>query len=189
MRLSFEECGDYLGRVARLLEQFGLILSKPAEREDLVLEKSKTGVLSYELCGELADPDGGVPAHIEIREEFRSIRPDVYERTRYEYELRDEARGYRRAFHLHFPDSFMRTYLVVVHEHCERPIGTVKCEHYEGSPVKDAFAGAQTLFDAWTGDPPDCRSLRCLDDRRPWKRRGTRLAGIREPRRRPSRRG
>ncbi len=189
MRLSSEECGDYLGRVARLLEQFGLILSKPAEREDLVLEKSKTGVLSYELCGELADPDGGVPAHIEIREEFTSIRPDVYERTRYEYELRDEARGYRRAFHLHFPDSFMRTYLVVVHEHCERPIGTVKCEHYEGSPVKDAFAGAQTLFDAWTGDPPDCRSLRCLDDRRPWKRRGTRLAGIREPRRRPSRRG
>ena len=97
--------------------------------------------------------------------------PDVYARTRYEYELRDEARGYRRALHLHSPESFMRAYLVVVHEHCERPIGAKTCEHHEGSPVKDAFAGVGALIDAWTGDPPDCRRLRCLDDRRPRPRR------------------
>ena len=189
MRLSSEECGDYLGRVATLIEKFGLILSRPAEGEDLVLEKSKTGVLGYELCGELADPDAGVPARVEIREEFTSIRPDVYERTRYEYELRDEARGYRRAFHFHFPESFMRTHLVVVHEHCERPIGTKQCEHYEGSPVKDAFAGVQTLLDVWTDDPPDCRSLRCLDDRRPWKGPRTTPEGVRGRYRRSARRG
>ncbi len=188
MRLSYEDCEDYLGRVAALLEQFGLIFSKPAEGEDLVLETTTTGVLSYELLGELVDPDGGVPARVEIREEFTSIRPDDYERTRYEYELRDEARGYRRAFHLHFPEAFMRTYLVVVHEHCERPIGSGQCEHYEGSPVKDAFAGVQILFDVWTDDPPDCGRLRCLDDRRPGKRRVARLAGMRQPRRPSARR-
>jgi hypothetical protein len=173
MRLSYEECEDYLARVAALLEQFGLTFSRPAEGEDPILEESETGVLSYDLRGVLVDPDGGVPARVEIREQFRSMRPDVYERTRYEYELRDEARGYRRAFHLHSPESFMNKYLVVVHEHCERPIGAGQCEQYEGSPVKDAFAGARTLLAAWTDNPPDCGSLRCLDDRRATKRRVT----------------
>lgn len=171
MRLNYEQCEDYLARVAALLEGFGVALSRPAAGEDLVLEESQRGALSYQLRGELADPDGGVPARVEIREQFTPMRPDVYERTRYEYELRDEARGYRRAFHLHSPESFMNAYLVVVHEHCERPIGRSQCEHYEGSPVKDAFAGARTLMGAWADDPPDCGRLRCLDDRRASRRR------------------
>jgi hypothetical protein len=188
MRVSAGECGEYLRQVATLLEQFGLIFSKPAEGEDLVLERSTTGALSYELCGELVGPQDGVPARVEIREEFVPLRPDVYERTRYAYDLRDEARGYRRAFHLHSPESFMREYLVVVHEHCERPIGTVECEHYEGSPVKDAFAGVRVLLDVWTDAPPDCGSLRCLDDRRPSRRRAAKL-GRSGPHRRTARRG
>ena len=175
MRLSYEQCEDYLAQVAALLEGFGVVLSRPAAGEDLVLEESKPGVISYELRGDLVDPDGGVPARVEIREQFTSMRPDMYERTRYEYELRDEARGYRRAFHLHSPESFMNRYLVVVHEHCERPIGTRQCEHYEGSPVKDAFAGVRTLVGVWADDPPDCGRLRCLDDRPASRRRARSL--------------
>jgi hypothetical protein len=164
MRLSYQQCEDYLGRVAALLEQFGFVFSLPAEGEDLILEETRAGFLSYELRGELMDPDGGVPARVAIREQFTPAGPDIYERTRYEYELRDDARGYRRAFHLHAPEAFMSAYLVVVHEHCERPIGSARCEHYEGSPIKDAFAGVRAIFNAWAGDPPDCAGLRCLGD-------------------------
>jgi hypothetical protein len=167
MSRTYEACATYVARVADLLERYGLVLRQPAEGDDLVLAEDEAGVLSYELWGDLPDADDLTPARIEIREEFAPVGPDVYERTRYEYELRDEARGYRRAFHLHSPESFMRAYLVVVHEHCERPIGARTCQHYEGSPVRDAFAGVGALIDAWTGDPPDCRRLRCLDDRRP----------------------
>ena len=166
MRLSSQECEDYLGRVAALLEQFGVLLSRPAEGEDLVLEETRTGALGYELRGELADPDGGRPARVEIREQFTAVQPAIYERTRYAYELRDEARDYRRAFHLHSPEAFMSAYLVVVHEHCERPIGATRCDHYEGSPIKDAFAGVRTLMGVWADDLPDCGRLPCLDDRR-----------------------
>lgn len=171
MRLRSKEFESYLGQVALLLEQLGLTFTRPAEGEDLVLEESGFGVVSYELRGELVDPEGGVPARVEIREQFRAVEPGVHERTRYEYELRDEARGYRRAFHLHSPEAFMSAYMVIVHEHCERPIGARTCDRYEGSPVRDAFAGVRAIFDVWTDDPPDCGSLRCLDDHRVSKRR------------------
>jgi hypothetical protein len=58
---------------------------------------------------------------------------------------------------------FVRRFDVVVHEHCEQPIGTVECAHYEGSPVRDAFAAVVALVDAWIADPPECSDVRCLD--------------------------
>ncbi len=162
MRASYEACAGYLVRVAQLLERNGVMLRKPADGEDLVLEEDDDGVLSFELLGDL--PDGSRPAMagVEVREEFRPIGADLYERSRYEYELLDKARDYRRAFHLHFPEWFEQTFLVVVHEHCERPIGRVDCAHFEGSPIKDAHAGIGVLMDVWTGEPPDCDALRCL---------------------------
>jgi hypothetical protein len=51
-----------------------------------------------------------------------------------------------------------------VHEHCERPIGTAPCAHHHGPPIRDGYAGAATLIDAWTGEPSDCSVLRCLDE-------------------------
>jgi hypothetical protein len=101
-------------------------------------------------------------AEIGVREEFRPVGPDLYERSRYEYELLDLARDYRRSFHLHFPEWFEREFLVVVHEHCERPVGRVDCEHYEGAPIKDAYAGISVLMEVWTGETPECTDLRCL---------------------------
>ena len=57
---------------------------------------------------------------------------------------------------------FERRYLVVVHEHCERPLGDAACDHYEGSPIRDGYAGVMVLIDAWT-DEPGCFELRCLE--------------------------
>jgi hypothetical protein len=78
--------------------------------------------------------------------------------------LLDHERDFRRAHHLHDRDVFVRRFNVVVHEHCERPIGNVQCAHYEGSPIRDAFAGVVALLDAWTADPPECADLRCLPE-------------------------
>lgn len=162
MRASYDEFAEYLTNVVLLMERNGIVLRQPAHGEDLVIQEADDGALSFELLGDL--PDGHQPtmSRVEIREEFRPIATDLYERARYEYEVLDTARDYRRAFHLHFPAWFERAFLVVVHEHCERPIGQVDCEHFEGSPIKDAYAGIGVLMTTWTGDPPDCASLRCL---------------------------
>ena len=160
MRATSEACANYLEQVARLLEQYGVLLSKPADGEDLELTEDDAGILTYELCGELPDGNSPALARIEVREEFEPVGSDLYERTRYEYELLDTARNYRRAFHLHFPEAFVRAYQVVVHEHCDRPIVTVSRHHYEGSPINDAFAGVHALMGVWTAEAPDCRRLR-----------------------------
>ena len=150
----------YLHDVADLVERLGISIRGDG---DVQLLEDRAGGLSYELIGSL--PDGQHPARSEVivREAFEPDGERGYVRSRYEYELIDRERGFRRACHLHDPDWFERRFLVVVHEHCERPLGTVDREHYEGTPVRDAFAGVLALMDAWTADPPDCSTLRCLE--------------------------
>jgi hypothetical protein len=162
VRWSHDACAEYLSRVASLVERFGATLDLP-EGADLDLLEEDDGTLSFEITGGLLGGASPAPSRIVIREGFRRISPDLYERSRYEYELVDRARDFRRAFHLHFPEWFERRFLVVVHEHCERPIGLVVCEHYEGRPIADAFAGVTSLMDVWTAEPPDCRALTCLE--------------------------
>lgn len=162
MRASYDGCAEYLARVAALLERCGVEL-RLSKGDDLDLLEDDDGVLSFEILGDLPDRTRPASARVEIREEFRPVAPDLYERSRYEYELLDRARDFRRACHLHFSEYFERRFLVVVHEHCERPIGQIDCDHFEGSPIRDAYAGVTNLMDTWTGEPPDCRSLRCLE--------------------------
>ena len=161
MRGTYEEIAEYVSGVAALLERFGATLRLPFGT-DLELLEDPSGQLSFELLGDL--PDGADPARSEValREAFHPVGVGLYERTLYEYELVDRERDYRRALHLHFPEWFHRRFLVVVHEHCERPVGHTECEHYEGSPIKDAYAGVVALMGIWTGPTPVCSELRCL---------------------------
>jgi hypothetical protein len=39
----------------------------------------------------------------------------------------------------------------------------VTCDHYEGVPIRDGYAGIVALINAWAGDPPGCDAMRCLD--------------------------
>ncbi len=65
---------------------------------------------------------------------------------------------------LHDADWFVRTYRVVVHEHCERPIGTTHCDHFAGTPVRDGYEALDRLMETWTHDDPvDCTSYACLE--------------------------
>jgi len=162
MRGTQDEIAAYLASAANLLGRYGADLAFPAGLDAVELLEDSNGNLSYELLGTLGSQNAA-RSELAIREGFDRLGPDQYERMRYEFELVDRGRDYRRAFHMHFTDWFIERYQVVVHEHCERPIGRVLCEHYEGSPVKDAFAGILKLVDAWTDAPPECVDLRCLD--------------------------
>lgn len=161
MRATYQELAEYLGTVAGLLERYGVVLRTPID-EALTLLEDAEGRLSFELVGDLPEGPGAARSEIAVRELFLPIGFDLYDRHLYEYELIDYARDYRRAFHLHFPSWFEQKFLVVVHEHCERPVGHAACEHYEGSPIRDAYAGVRVLMDTWTGPTPDCSQLRCL---------------------------
>ena len=163
MRLPPAELEAYLARVAELLERYGVVLDL-APSAPLQLDESPSGALSFALRGFL--PDGRMPPQsiLEIRERWIALGSGEVERSEYAYELLDHERGFRRAFHLHDPEDFVRRYDVVVHEHCERPMGTTACAHVQGSPVRDGYHGVEVLLKAWIDpDVPDCANLPCLD--------------------------
>lgn len=163
MQRSIEGFEEYLGRVAQLLERYGAVLDLSPDGV-LAVEETPTGALLFALRGFL--PDGRTPpvSIVEVREVWRRAGPDVVERSEYEYELVDHERGFRRAFHLHDREAWLRRFQVAVHEHCERPIGVAPCQHIAGLPVRDAFRGVELLLAAWVDpDLPDCRAMICLD--------------------------
>lgn len=162
MRGDYVEVAEYLLRVAALLERYGIALRLPDGTDELEILEDPAGNLSFELLGDLLDSVTSSRSAVIVRERLDRVGPDQYARAGYEYEIRDQERGYRRSFHLHDPEWFQRAFLVVVHEHCERPIGHLWCKHHEGSPIRDAYAGVEALMDVWTGPAPDCSRLTCL---------------------------
>lgn len=162
MQLAGPAVDDYASRVALLLERYGVVLTKPAPGEPVEVLEADDGSLSFELAGSL--PDGRLPAlaTLEVREHFAAIAEDCYERDGYEHELTDRERSFRRAFHLHDPEWFERHFLVLVHEHCEQPLGDAACPHYAGAPIRDGYAGVLVLLDAWMGEPT-CSLMTCLE--------------------------
>ena len=162
MQLYSADLDAYVADLAELIERYGVVLSRPAAGEDIELLEDGLGRISFELIGDLPDDRQPPLATVAVREEFTPAG-EAYRRSRYEFELIDRERDFRRAYHLHSSEWFEQTHLVVVHEHCELPIGDTRCAHYEGSPIRDGYQGIVTLLTAWTGEPPDCSSLPCLE--------------------------
>jgi len=164
VQLTGEALEGYLANIALLLERYGVALDLEQD-EALTLVESDSGRLSFSVQGFL--PDGRQPpqAIVQVREIWRPTSAGgPYERADYAYELLDHERDFRRAFHLHDRDVFVRRHDVVVHEHCERPIGNAPCAHLSGFPVRDAFAGVERLLDAWLEPQmPACDGLPCLE--------------------------
>lgn len=162
MRVDRPGCDRYLQLLAELMDRYGIRLTEPAPGEDLVLLEDEVGRLSFRLSGSM----GGARtrATVVVREELEPIgEDDLYQTSRYAYELVDRQRDYRRAFHLHDADWFRREFMVVVHEHCERPIGRPVCDHHAGEPMRDGFAGLAAIIGAWLAEPVECGDLPCLD--------------------------
>ncbi len=79
------------------------------------------------------------------------------------YEIRHHELGYRRAFHRHDAERFLRAFDVATHEHCEATLGHAACSHYFGDPVVDATDGFRRIYELWlTDEKPDCSILPCL---------------------------
>jgi len=161
VRLSGSALEDYVADVVELLERYGALVDEDPQP---FINASPSGARWFEVRAGL--PDGRAPSRtaVWIREAWQPVAADAWERREYEYELLDRDRNSRRAFHLHDRDVFARVFDVVVHEHCEQPIGMSSCDHYAGQPVRDAFAGVDLLVGTWV-DPgePDCGALTCLD--------------------------
>lgn len=123
--------------------------------------------LAASISIEVALPGGGIPQISELRFKERWERPYRDQRwrlTEYAYELLDHERGLRTALHLHHQDWFVVNFHVVVHEHCESPIGSSACEHYAGVPVSDGSEALDRLMSVWLDDVvPDCSRLTCLE--------------------------
>jgi hypothetical protein len=163
VQLSIPDLEDYLSRLAEHLERYGVVLDLE-DTAPLGLDESPTGVMSFQIRGFL--PDGRMPqlSIIEVRERWRRLAQDRVERSEYEFELIDHERGYRRAFHLHDGEYFVRRYQVVAHGHCEEPIGTSPCAHFADSPVRDGYRGVDRLMETWIDpSPPDCSKVDCLE--------------------------
>lgn len=163
MRGDYNEVVEYVVLVAQLLERYGVALRLPDGTDELEVLEDPAGDLSFELLGDLLDCLTPSRSEIVVRERFDRVGQAQYARTGYEYEILDREQGYRRSFHLHDPEWFQREFLVVVHEHCESPIGHVSCRHHEGSPIKNAYAGVEALMNVWTGPVSDCSRLTCLE--------------------------
>lgn len=163
MQLRRDQCDLYAGQVAALMERYGVLLTTPAPGEDLETYENADGAIAFELRGDLPSSRVDHPATIEVRETLVPAGGDSYVTQRYEYELLDPLGDHRRAFHMHDPDWFARELYVLVHEHCEHPVGRVECDHYAGPPVKDSFYGVVRLLKAWTDGAIGCASLDCLD--------------------------
>lgn len=161
MRFSGSALEGYLAGVTDLFDRYGAV----APVEDAFVRASPSGARWFEIRADL--PGVGAPSStVRVYEVWRPVDGNRFERSDYEYELLDRVRGFRRAFHLHDRQAFVRRFDVVVHEHCESPIGAATCDHYAGFPVRDAFAGLELLIDAWV-DPerPDCDEMACLEPR------------------------
>lgn len=117
------------------------------------------------ILGEL--PGSGIPrnSEVQLREHWvRPFRDQPWRLAQYAYDLIDHERDVRFALHLHDQDWFVDAYRVVVHEHCESPIGTVRCPHYAGEPVADGYRAIDRLLEVWTRDAPlNCAALTCLE--------------------------
>ena len=111
-------------------------------------------------------PGSGIPQNSEIRFVERWERPYLdqpWRLTEYAYDLLDHERDVRLALHLHHADWFVANFRVVVHEHCEKPIGVARCAHYAGRPVNGGLDALYRLLAVWMEDPPpDCSALHGL---------------------------
>jgi len=167
MRLSGAALEDHVADVVELLDRHGWVLAQDSDPD---VKASPSGARWYDVLVALP----GSPqrrATVAMREVWLPVAEDGFERSDYRYELLDPGRNIRRAWHRHDSEWFARRFDVLVHEHCENPIGEAACDHYAGFPVRDAFAGVELLVDAWLDpDPPDCDALRCLESGSPLTR-------------------
>lgn len=158
-----DELLTYLANLVEHLERFAVTVLPPDEGEHISLGRETDGSLAIDLSARLPVSRRSIDVDLSIFERWRPMRSGEWELAEYAYELLDHGASYRRAFHRHDVDAFVRAYGRATHEHCEATLGLVICGHYAGIPVEDAFDGSERLYGTWlAGERPDCSALTCL---------------------------
>ncbi len=160
MRLSADRLDRYAVALATYLWSVGIDLDQDIPR----LREADDGRLEVVVGGDLPGSGGPGRSRIELAEQW-APRGDVFEQVAYRYEVIDHFAHRRRAFHRHDDAAFVRAFGVLVHEHCEEPIGVTACEHVAGLPKRDGFEAMNDLLVAWS-TPADiliCVDLPCLE--------------------------
>jgi hypothetical protein len=153
----------YLADVVEELERYAITVLPRDDTDEIAVRRDRDGSLVIDLEGRLPMSRRSRGADLDVFERWQPTGRDEWSRAEYAYELRHRDAGYRRAFHRHDEDQFIRAYGVATHEHCEAAMGVEVCGHYYGLPVADAFDGFRRLYSIWVvGEKPDCLALICL---------------------------
>ncbi len=160
---STNELLTYLADFVEELERYAISLLPPDDGDEITLGQDPDGSLVIDLEGRFPVLHRSKDADLALFERWQLTGRDEWACVEYMYELRHHEIGYRRAFHRHDEDYFVRMYGVATHEHCEATVGVEGCGHYYGPPVAHAFDGFRRLYDTWLTDQrPDCLALTCL---------------------------
>lgn len=160
---SADDLLAYLGDLVEELERYAVTLLPPDDGDEITLGRDPGGNLVIDLHGRFPVPRRSRNVDLELFERWEPAGRDEWTCVEYAYELRHHELEYRRAFHRHDQDYFVRMHGLATHEHCEATMGVEACGHYYGPPVADAWDGFRLLYEAWlTDQKPDCSALRCL---------------------------
>lgn len=154
---------SYLADLVEQIERLAVRVLPPNDADEIEVGREDDGSLVIDLECRPPLPRRSAEVEIRIFERWRPIEHDRYERVDYRFEIRHHALGYRRAFHRHDAEHFLRAFDVATHEHCEAALGYATCGHYVGEPVVDATDGFRRVYELWlTDEKPDCSTLSCL---------------------------
>lgn len=160
---STEELLDYLAELLERMERFAVTAIAGDGDEEIGWPQDEAGRLVMDVYGHLLAEPHAEPAELVLQERWHPEGHGAWRLGEYGYELRHRSLDYRRAFHHHDEEHFVRAFGVATHEHCESTMGRAACDHYAGEPVRGAIEGFERLYAIWlTGEPPDCSTLRCL---------------------------
>jgi hypothetical protein len=159
---STDDLLAYLADVIEVVERFGATVLPPNEGEEVQWAREGDDLV-MDIGTRLPTPRGSQDVDLVLQERWSPRAPGQWIRVEYGYDLRDHELGYRRAFHRHDADHFVRAWDVATHEHCEATLGYPVCGHYAGEPAADAIDGFLRLYGIWLANTkPDCSKLHRL---------------------------
>ncbi len=154
---------SYFADLVEEIERLGVMVLPPNDSDEVSLRREGDSALVIDLECRPPLSRGSADVLMKVAERWRPTGDDRFERVDYKFEIRHDELQYRRAFHRHDVEHFLRAFDVATHEHCEATLGVVSCSHYFGEPVIDAEAGFMRLYELWLSDEkPDCSALPCL---------------------------
>jgi hypothetical protein len=152
----------YLADLVERMERFGIAIVAPND-DELELGREDDGCLVIDIQAIPPMARKSAAVEFDIFERWRPLGGGDYERVDYSFEIRHHELQYRRAYHRHHAEYFLRAWDIATHEHCQATMGVAACGHYYGEPVGSAWDGFWLLYDLWlSGAKPDCSVLHCL---------------------------